>query len=40
MDVCSADEMKQLMLNVQGTSLLLLENQYKEYQSIRFTGRL
>ncbi|XP_025200961.1 LOW QUALITY PROTEIN: uncharacterized protein LOC112598649 [Melanaphis sacchari] len=41
MDVCSPDEMKKLMLNIQGPSLLMLTNAYKEYRSnVRFTGRL
>ncbi|XP_026810422.1 uncharacterized protein LOC113551991 [Rhopalosiphum maidis] len=41
MDVCSPDEMKKLMLNIHGPSLLMLRKAYIEYRSnVRFTGRL
>jgi len=41
MDVCSPDEMKKLMLNIHGPSLMMLRNAYNEYRSnVRFTGRL
>lgn len=41
MDVCSSEEMKQLMVNIHGPALLILRNAYKEYRSsVRFTGRL
>ncbi|VVC32677.1 Hypothetical protein CINCED_3A006375 [Cinara cedri] len=41
MDICSPEEMRQLMLNIQGPSLLFLKQVYQDYQlHIKFTGRL
>ncbi|XP_015371868.1 PREDICTED: uncharacterized protein LOC107167364 [Diuraphis noxia] len=41
MDICSFEEMKKLMFNIQGTSLMMLRNAYDEYRlNVRFTGRL
>lgn len=41
MDVCSRDEMMQLLTNVKGPSLLILSRAYEEYRSnVRFSGRL
>lgn len=41
MDVCSPEEMKQLIFNIEGPALLVLRNAHQEYRSnIRFSGRL
>lgn len=41
MDICSFDEMKMLMFNIQGPDLIMLRNAYTEYrENVRFTGRL
>ncbi|XP_016661281.1 uncharacterized protein LOC103309871 [Acyrthosiphon pisum] len=41
MDICSLEEMKKLMYNIQGSSLMVLKNAYDEYRlNVRFTGRL
>jgi len=41
MDVCPHEEMKQVMLNIQGPALLMLNSAYNEYTSfVRFGGRI
>jgi len=41
MDICSLEEMRKLMYNIQGSSLMVLKNAYDEYRlNVRFTGRL
>lgn len=40
-EICSPEEMKQLISNIQGPALLILRSAYREYRSnIRFDGRL
>lgn len=41
MDICSLEEMRKLMYNIQGSSLMVLKNAYEEYRlNVKFTGRL
>lgn len=41
MDICSLEEMRKLMYNIQGSSLMVLKNAYDEYRlNVKFTGRL
>lgn len=41
MDICSLEDMKRLLYNIHGSSLMVLKNAYDEYRlNVRFTGRL